>query len=272
MTAPVTWSLPTEMQTGTHAARPAVSAVGEGALYSCSTHQLVYQMLAGAWGTWYTPPSSGAGTVTTVEEVDGSPTDSAVTKIVFPNGTLAISSHVATYTPAASGVTASYIGYNTVGGTEESATLNRVYAKKVTPGSTLILQAIEIYARETTDSLQILNVAVYEDNAGAFGKVIASNVSPLVAFTNNATFGGGTASVARWWGVPLTATLTGSTSYWLGWQWTTTAGNSPTPRQFYDGSGTDRRFDSGGIFLPDGGRYTETTDSRKYSVRGLAIA
>jgi len=43
--------------------------------------------------------SGGSGTVTTVEEVDGSPTDSAVTKIVFPNGTLSIASHVATYTP-----------------------------------------------------------------------------------------------------------------------------------------------------------------------------
>lgn len=39
----------------------------------------------------------------TVEEVDGSPTDSAVTKIVFPNGTLGIASHVATYTPSGGG-------------------------------------------------------------------------------------------------------------------------------------------------------------------------
>lgn len=46
--------------------------------------------------------SSGVGgSSLTVEEVDGSPTDSAVTKIVFPNSTLSITSHVATYTPAA---------------------------------------------------------------------------------------------------------------------------------------------------------------------------
>lgn len=51
--------------------------------------------------TWQTPSAGGAAL--TVEEVDGSPTDSAVTKIVFPNGTLAIASHVATYTPAAGG-------------------------------------------------------------------------------------------------------------------------------------------------------------------------
>lgn len=43
----------------------------------------------------------GGGSALTVEEVDGSPTDSAITKIVFPNGTLSIASHVATFTPAA---------------------------------------------------------------------------------------------------------------------------------------------------------------------------
>lgn len=45
----------------------------------------------------------GTSSALTVEEVDGSPTDSAVTKIVFPNGTLSIASHVATYTPATAG-------------------------------------------------------------------------------------------------------------------------------------------------------------------------
>jgi hypothetical protein len=44
-----------------------------------------------------------AGSALTVEEVDGAPTDAAVTKIVFPNGTLAIAGHVATYTPTGGG-------------------------------------------------------------------------------------------------------------------------------------------------------------------------
>lgn len=50
--------------------------------------------------------SSSGGSALTVEEVDGGPTDSAVTKIKFPNGTLAIASHEATYTPAAAGAPA----------------------------------------------------------------------------------------------------------------------------------------------------------------------
>lgn len=269
MTAPVTWSLPTELQTGTHAARPAVTAVGEGALYSCTTHGLVYQMVAGAWGTWLTLPAAGStGTVTTVEEVDGSPTDSAVTKIVFPNGTLAIASHVATYTPAAAGLTSSYLGYNTVGGTEESTTSQRLIAKSVTTSGACILQSVECYTREIADTTEAMRVCLFDNNAGAIGKLLAYNTFVNVAMTNNATFGdGSTTSIARWLALPLSYALAASTTYWIGVFWI-----ASQARMFYDGSGTDRRFDSGGDFMVDGGRYTQTDTTRKYSMRALTIA
>jgi hypothetical protein len=45
-------TLPGLMLTGTHAARPSATAVGTGTLYSCTTHSLIYQSLAGSWGTW----------------------------------------------------------------------------------------------------------------------------------------------------------------------------------------------------------------------------
>lgn len=47
-------TLPGLMLTGTHAARPAATAVGSGALYSCSTHSLVYQSNGTVWSTWAT--------------------------------------------------------------------------------------------------------------------------------------------------------------------------------------------------------------------------
>jgi hypothetical protein len=49
-----------------------------------------------------TSSGGGSGTLTTIEEVDGNPTSSAVTKLVLPNGTLSYVGTVATYTPAAS--------------------------------------------------------------------------------------------------------------------------------------------------------------------------
>lgn len=51
----------------------------------------------------YNPASSGSAL--TVKEVDGAPSDAATTTIEFPNGTLGIAAHVATYTPSAAGTT-----------------------------------------------------------------------------------------------------------------------------------------------------------------------
>jgi hypothetical protein len=79
-------------------ADPSAPASGEHLLYTKSGG--VYVRDPG--GTVVGPLGSGGGGgggSLTVEEVDGSPTDSAVTKLVLPNGTLAIASHVATYTP-----------------------------------------------------------------------------------------------------------------------------------------------------------------------------
>lgn len=47
-------TLPALMGTGDHASRPAASAVGTGALYSCTDHGLVYQTDGSSWTTWAT--------------------------------------------------------------------------------------------------------------------------------------------------------------------------------------------------------------------------
>lgn len=47
-------TLPGLLATGDHASRPAASAVGTGALYSCTTHGLVYQSDGSSWSTWAT--------------------------------------------------------------------------------------------------------------------------------------------------------------------------------------------------------------------------
>lgn len=43
------------------------------------------------------------GSAITIEEVDGTPSESAPTKLIFPNGTLAVASHEVTYTPTGGG-------------------------------------------------------------------------------------------------------------------------------------------------------------------------
>ena len=63
-------TLPGLLATGDHASRPAASAVGTGALYSCTTHGLVYQTDGSSWSTWATLGGSG-GAPTTVKYLVG---------------------------------------------------------------------------------------------------------------------------------------------------------------------------------------------------------
>src|SRR6185369_9561840 len=78
-------TMPVMVQSGNHAGRPAVSAVGSGAQYWCTTHKLVYQQIAGSWGTLFdltTVDTGFANPMTTAEDIiyggaSGAPTRKA---------------------------------------------------------------------------------------------------------------------------------------------------------------------------------------------------
>jgi hypothetical protein len=60
-----TTTLPVLFATGIHASRPSASAVGAGGLYSCTTHNLVYQTDGvSTWSTWATLGSAASGSIT----------------------------------------------------------------------------------------------------------------------------------------------------------------------------------------------------------------
>lgn len=54
---------------GTHAARPAATAVPAGGLYSCSDHNLIYRSDGATWSTWAT--LSGTGIAATLVDAKG---------------------------------------------------------------------------------------------------------------------------------------------------------------------------------------------------------
>lgn len=56
-------TMPGMLLTGDHASRPAASAVGGGALYACSTHNLIYQSDTSSWSTWADVSGAGASGV-----------------------------------------------------------------------------------------------------------------------------------------------------------------------------------------------------------------
>ena len=113
-----TITIPGMFLTGTHAARPAATAVGGGSIYSCTDHALIYQSDGSAWSTWAT--------------LGGTPTAADVT--FTPAGTIA-----ATDVQAAIEEVASEAG----AGGAVGNTLN-VYPPgfSVSPGSTLSLASL----------------------------------------------------------------------------------------------------------------------------------
>lgn len=255
--------------TGDHASRPAATAVGKGTLYACSTHSLVYQSDAASWSTWATLGSVG-GSIT----VDGDTGDgpvSSVDTIVFDGATITddTGGQVTVSGLGGGSVTPTYLGYDTIGGTQENTTNNRFIGKSFTPAADCLLMGIEVYCRESGDGLSTPMVALHANNAGALGTILAIGYGGVIAFTNNSTFANNdTVSVPRWLNIPIMYKLTGGTTYWGGvFIFDTTAPMT----MYYDSSGTDRRYDSGGDFVADGGRYTQTDTTRKYSIRFLTI-
>jgi hypothetical protein len=211
------------------------------------------------------PAGAGSGTLTTVEEVDGSPTDSAVTKLVFPNGTLGITAHVATYTPSGGGggLAQSYVGYNTIGGSNESMAV-KSYGKSVTLAATSVIVGIEIYLDVTSDQVIAVPAAsIWDDNSGAIGTLIG--VGAVDPSDNQMILSGtGSSFPARWLALATPSKTLAAGTYWFGFQWLSDA--SPA-RIYYDGSGSDRTFSSGNLWVADGQRYTQTDSTKKYSIR-----
>jgi hypothetical protein len=74
------------------------------------------------------------------------------------------------------GLTHSYLGYNTIGGSTEAVTVRRWYAKKITVATDGIITSIGAYLDQTVAGATTqFSAAVYEDNAGSPRYVLATN-------------------------------------------------------------------------------------------------
>lgn len=243
----------------THANRPAANTVPDGSLYSCSTHGLIYKSDYGgnSWATW-----RASTAVADILDLTTAETDD--TLVLAPDGAGGVEFRAETG-GGGGGVTSAFLGYNTIGGSTESATFLRVYHKKITTVGACVLQNVGIYWKETSDSLQTVRLALFADNSGAAGDLLATTTSPVLAPTNNSSF----ASNARWMAFPLTYSLAATTDYWIGFMF---VNNGSAAVQLYYDAGSDPKWDSGGDFITDGGRYTASSTSRKYSLRALVIS
>lgn len=166
------------------------------------------------------------------------------------------------------GISHTYLGYNTVGGSTETMTNSRFLAKKVTVSSAGLLASISCYIDlgASNDSVSAISALLYTDSAGTPQYLVAANMmSNDLILLDNAAGGGGNTN-PRWFHIPIGAYVTAG-DYWIA----VGGGDVAGFRIYYDGSGSDRYYTSGGSWSADWGFYAPTTTANQYSIRASLI-
>lgn len=160
------------------------------------------------------------------------------------------------------GLTQAYAGYNTEGGSFESAGVNsKVYAKQITLANACLIPSIGAYISSASGSAFGPAVALYSDNAGTPDKFLGGPDEGVLVNLN---------ATARWVDMPLGIWVPAGT-YWLLVR-TTDQGASVVCQIAYDGSGSDKTAQGTANVWPDWSNFTSaTTTSNKYSIRANTI-
>lgn len=266
-------TFPGMLQEGDHASRPAATAVGSGALYACSTHDLIYQSDGSSWSTWSDVSGASGGVLTTAGDIlyrDGSGLQRLAIGAADEVLTVNAGATAPEWAAAAGGggLTQAYVGYNTVGGSVEGMTGPRVYAKKVTLANACLITDIEAYIDQTAanDSVGEWKVGLYSDSAGTPDLLLAVNTTGTDHILLDKTNGAGGNTSPRWFGMPL-GYWAAAGDYWIAVQ--AAANNGASIR--YDATGSDRYYTSGGFWMTDWGFYAPTTTANAYSIRANTI-
>lgn len=256
-------TLPGLFQSGDHASRPAASAVGSGALYACTTHNLIYQSDGSSWTTWWT----GAGAA---DILDFATAETDDTLVLAPDGAGGVEFR-AEAGGGGGGITQAYVGYNTVGGSTEQATNDRQIIQKITLANDCLLTDIEVYVQEHAAGFNAssMTFGLWADSAGAptelltYGSQMRSFIPDTVS---------GSSGPARWFGHAI-GRWCAAGDYWIGFGATVQAELD----FFYDATGTSKWWDKGGnAFVTDapaasGTTYALNSATKTYSVRANTI-
>lgn len=166
------------------------------------------------------------------------------------------------------GITQSYLGYNTVGGSAVDMTVWRVYAKQITMSSAGLLSSIDAHIRtNANDGAGGVNVGVYTDSSGTPDLIIAHTAQPSSAtYMSKAS---ATVGTYRWVSFAVGMWLPAA-DYWICVQHNSSAATRMTIK--YDATGADRTYDSGFDGFADwGGLYSPTTTANAYSIRASIL-
>jgi hypothetical protein len=207
----------------------------------------------------WTPESAG-GSVADILDLPTAETDT--TLVLAPDGAGGVEFRAETGSGGGGGgLSQSFVGYNTIGGTWTATVGNRHYMKKITLAADSLLASIDVYLRSNTDAITGVSAILTTDAAGVPDHLIlapAGRADPMVFQETNAG-----AQPGRWVSFPVGRWLTAG-DYWIGFQ---CAGAGVDVAN--DASGSDVYWTSGGAYAS--GTYynsAKTTGTVKYSIRG----
>ena len=275
-------TLPGVLLTGNHAGRPAATAVGTGALYSCTTHGLVYQSDGASWSTWATLGGTETLPATIIDAkgdlIGGTAADTAARLAVGSNGQVLTADSAETTgmkwaAASAGGLTQAYVGYNTIGGTTTQVTTNDENVQQITLANDCLLTNIELYMKNNTAANAVNLYFTLYSEASSKPKLLLEMGYATPPSNAQLYRVAATAGEARWYGAAIGRWLTAG-NYWIGWSFITDASKYDV---YYDATGTGYKWGKGGnAFASDapdtsGTVYTLTSVSRTYSLRANTI-
>lgn len=253
------------LQDGDHASRPAAGDVPQGTLYACTTHNIIYQSDGvSVWSNWWV--GTGASDILDIPTAE---TDD--TLVLAPDGAGGVEFRAEA--GGGGGLSQSYVGYNTIGGTAVGVTTLEVNVQKITLANDCLVTDVEVYIKNNSAANPLTIVlGLWSDNAGK-PKTLLSAGSPHGGNPLNLYRVSATAGDARWLGwSPGRWCAAGD--YWVGWQMRSDASKHDF---YYDATGSGYKWSTGGNdFLTDapdtsGTVYTLSSVSRTYSIRANTI-
>jgi len=162
---------------------------------------------------------------------------------------------------AAGGLSQSYIGYNTAGGSTENMAQGRAYGKSVTLASAGLVTTIDAYVKGNGTNVGGFGALIFTDSGGAPTNIIHQTVMVQTVLYLNTT--------ARWVSVPCGAYLAAGT-YWIAvYAYTVVSGATIL---HYNGSGTDKYVDAANVWANDSSLGTPGTTTNQYSIRGSRLS
>lgn len=164
-----------------------------------------------------------------------------------------------------SGVTQSFVGYNTIGGTWTAMVSNRIYLKKVTLAATSTFQSIDAHIRGNTDATTGILPLILSDAAGVPDLLIAAGTAGTGSYYFSAS--ASMPTTGRWFSMPIGPTVAAG-DYWIGVQ-----AYASVLDLANDGSGSDVYYTTGAAYVSGShSSFAKTTGTVKNSVRASILS